>query len=629
MAAQTLAELAADDPQGSIRLMGELRSIAELQADELFAGGATASRRADDQAVRVLRDPGETLVPLWEHRYEDQHPYRANRAASQSRGGTFVVNQGGSAMSATPKHSAYVPGTSVQFVGDRIVFMDHFRLRLHDRLSGRMLGEGDGPEAPAPPKQNSPHDRIPAYDFASLRVAHDDERLFAVIGPKSRNLTGMNAVLRNRLAAYARDDVSPLWSTDRNETALKELTFLAAPTVFGSRLLVPVLQRGTYGLLCLDSATGGVLFHVRIHRAGSDMARPPASMVEVEAGIAYLLTNAGALASIDAHTGSLRWIRRYERAHPFREPVRAKPVARSQNPFGGRFFVEQDFYGFAPGELVVEDGLVIFAPCDGRVMHCIDGASGEPVWMASRLDPHSFLLGHNRDQLFVGGPDYVIGIDLRSGLRLWQDDLPSFSGSNRWRGRGLATDDLLLVPGKRQILVKHLAGDGGWSTLELPAFTYGRESLAGSFNLFLDGPYLAAAYEGGVELYSTTEALLALADRSDDLIERAVYQAQAGELLAAVGTLEAIDRDALDERRKLGVEQRMLSWASELALAMAVRGARDESLDLLARCRQHLHDTRYVQRWHLARIEVFQALGDLESVGDEQQALYALMGRKG
>ena len=39
-------------------------------------------------------------------------------------------------------------------------------------------------------------------------------------------------------------------------------------------------------------------------------------------------------------------------------------------------------------------GLVIFAPCDGSVIVCLDGASGEPVWMLNRHDLQ-YLIGHD------------------------------------------------------------------------------------------------------------------------------------------------------------------------------------------------------------------------------------------
>ena len=67
----------------------------------------------------------------------------------------------------------------------------------------------------------------------------------------------------------------------------------------------------------------------------------------------------------------------------------------------------------------------------------------------------------------------------------------------------------------------------------------------------------------------------------------------------------------------------------ELALAGAAEGSREQALDLLERCRRHCAQRDLRQRWHLARIEVFRLLQDLESVEHEQQILYSFMDGKG
>jgi len=353
------------------------------------------------------------------------------------------------------------------------------------------------------------------------------------------------------------------------------------------------------------------------------MARPPASPVAVQAGIAYVLTNAGALASVDAYTGSLRWIRRYERTHPFRPKAVRRSRPRTQQVFQGRFFQEIPLDGFAPGEIVVHDGLVIFAPCDGRVMHCLDGASGEPVWMLSK-DSMEYLLGSDDEHLYVAGIDSVYTIGLRTGVRLWTDDMPDAGGAFRWRGRGTVAGDLMILPGSRELLLRKVVPTASWIRVPLPSFSYGHDPLSGPFNVEVDGSYIAAVYQGGIEMYSTIEALTALADASEDLLQRSVYQAQAGELMASIATLEAIDAGS-DERLAAEVPKRMLSLCGEMAVVMATRGARKEALELLDRCRARLTNRRQIERWHLARLEVFKALGDAVAIEHEQEALYKVM----
>ena len=164
-----------------------------------------------------------------------------------------------------------------------------------------------------------------------------------------------------------------------------------------------------------------------------------------------------------------------------------------------------------------------------------------------------------------------------------------------------------------------------WETYPLPDPSFGSAALDGPTNLFVDGALLAVVHEGGIELYTTVEALRARAEAATDPVEKAVLLAQAGELLDAVGVLEAVG-PVDDPERRAAIARRMLSWCGELSLALAAQGERQAALDLLERCHATLREHRMLQRWHLARIEVFQALGDAAAVVDEQEALYRLMG---
>ena len=81
----------------------------------------------------------------------------------------------------------------------------------------------------------------------------------------------------------------------------------------------------------------------------------------------------------------------------------------------------------------------------------------------------------------------------------------------------------------------------------------------------------------------------------------------------------------MPEEQRASIGRRLLSVSGELASAMAAHGSRKDALALLDRCRARLASSKDVQHWHLARIEVFQILGDLDGVESEQRALYALM----
>ncbi len=626
-AREEIEQVTAFDPAATLRIEGDLVRLADL-GDALGADQVSQTGpQAVPDGIAALRSSGERLVPLFELQFREPAPYRA--AKGQARNERVVFRPGGQELTATPRSGDLIPGTQVAFGRDgELAFLDHFRLGVVSLPDGKLVGRSDGSDEVPQPQPGSPRHRIPAYDFASLRPVIHGDRIFSVVGPSAARMSGMRAVTENALEARAaRAAMDVLWTT-REQAAYRDTTFLAAPTPVGERLLVPVSIRGTHGVACVDGRTGDLVWTTPLHRDGTEMSRPPAVPVAVAGGVAFAVTNAGALAALDAYTGALRWVRRYERVDPFRPPVATRRPRPRTNVFGGgSFFQELPLEGFAPSDLVVQDGLVIHAPADGQVLLALDGASGEPVWMLER-GSMQYVIGHDRDHLYLGGPDDVTCVGLRTGVRLWREMLPAHPGSSRWRGRGCVAGDRLLMPGDRTILVRDLRDGAEWRTIPLPTFQPGREPLRGECNLFLAGPYVVAAYAGGLEAYSTQPALDGLAARASDPLEKAALEAQAGDLEGAVEALESIDLGARPELRA-AVGQRLVTLCGELALARAARGARDEAVSMLDRCRSSLEDDHLIERWHLARIEVFEALGDLDAIAAEQQELYRRMGRSG
>jgi hypothetical protein len=134
-------------------------------------------------------------------------------------------------------------------------------------------------------------------------------------------------------------------------------------------------------------------------------------------------------------------------------------------------------------------------------------------------------------------------------------------------------------------------------------------------------------HAGGIEVLSTARALGAVASQLGDPLRQAIVLAQAGELTAAVTALEAVDtQSGAAVRDEVG--RRMVAWCGEIALAHAASGSRAEALAVMDRARAAAaaaSSGKLLQRWHLARIELFQALGDFDAIAMEQQTLYKLM----
>ena len=92
--------------------------------------------------------------------------------------------------------------------------------------------------------------------FNTNRMIHEyTERFYVLLGYENNRATDLAPILENQIVAYDRTSLNRLWSTNDwqdGEDGLRDITFLTAPTLFGERLLVPTLKRGTYALQCLD-----------------------------------------------------------------------------------------------------------------------------------------------------------------------------------------------------------------------------------------------------------------------------------------------------------------------------------------------------------------------------------------
>ena len=624
--AAAITEMEEHHPDDSLRIEGELVPVNALAQSALFDDIRIAAAPVS-LGTSALAGGDDVPVPLFEVRFSDPQPYRPGRNQNDD-GRVFFLGNDTDGLAATPKYTDFQPGGSVLLLpGDgpdraELVFLDHFRLTSMELPTGRLQAVTDGAAMVPAPTPGTPRIRIPAYDWPLLRVAVDQDRLFTVTGAGNVRLSGMKALTRTTLEARNRGDLALLWST-ADSADLRDCCFLAAPVPDGGKLYIPAMTVGTFWLLALDANDGSIVFRTPLHREGTEFTKPPAVPVVLDAGTAYVLTNAGAVAAVDTLSGAIKWIRRYERVDPLRYKPRAVAREQRMNAFGGNVFRELSVDGFAPSDLILHEGLVVLAPTDGEQLICLDGSTGETHWRCERLDIQ-YVMGVDGDTLFLGGSDSVTAIHLTSGVRLWHSEVPSFDGSAIWRGRGTVAGGLLLVPGDRCVHVMPTRDGQGWATIGLPSFRLGLDPLGGYVNLFAKGPWIAAVHSGGIEVFSTLRALHSIADELDDPMRRGSLLAQAGELVAAVDALESVDLTARPELRK-PVGERMLALCSEISLAYAARGARDKAIATLDRAHSRLGDPMLAKRWHLARIEMFHALGDLDAMADEQQTLYKLM----
>ena len=203
---------------------------------------------------------------------------------------------------------------------------------------------------------------------------------------------------------------------------------------------------------CLDAETGAVRW-VRYVGAGSPLGNnninnfggfgmqptPPPDddynhrLLSLEGTTLYYQTNLGALAAIDAATGSTLWVASYPRQD---QRVAGSSADRDLNP------------------AVIHDGRVFVAPADADAIFAFDSASGRLLWQSDRRIADdiklSHVLGVAKGRLVVTG-NRVVLLNEKTGalVQAWPDAGKALDGY----GRGLLAGDKIYWPTQNEIEV--------------------------------------------------------------------------------------------------------------------------------------------------------------------------------
>lgn len=651
VAQQAVREIAAEHPDESLRILGELQTVKNLPDMAIFADEVIAmveSAMADGRVSWLTEGGAETatLVPLWQYRYIDPRPYRNPKSAQRSNNNFIMWNEG-SRTTSMPHANRYGPASWMLFVpGEtpqdppRALLMDHYRLRVADARTGLLIRDGDGVDAPPKPRDGHPRVRVAASDHALMRPIEDEARRYVVLGHSRNTSASVQTLKSSELVAYDRKTMKRVWSSAQwldGDDGMRDVTFTAAPSVFGERLLLPARRRDGYSLECLDRSTGRPLWHTMLHSGGTHFYKAPGSPVVVSGGTAFVVTNAGCLAAVDAFAGDLRWIRRYEREDPLRPRVRPRGANRGRQTRYGIQFVQGEITGFLPNDLIVKNGLVIIAACDSGMLLALDEATGKSVWMVdgtSRYAPYGKLrtiVGATPTDLFATSDKALVCIGLRGGLIKWSREIPTISGpKNVGRGRGTIVFDTVLLPGDREVYAFDAKGVQPMRRIRLPAFGVSQEPLKPPFNIVASGPWLGIGFQGGVEVFSSKAALRKLATETTDPWQAAGLRVSAGD----VDDAEKILFDWLTTSQPTAKQRRkgcrkLLSLVRQRALQLAEDNKLSAAMSAFDRIGSLCSERTIRMGWHLARVEVCEAGGDMRAHENEQQGLYDFMEGKG
>lgn len=441
------------------------------------------------------------------------------------------------------------PGAGLAYhpivLGDQIVVSESERVIAYNLAQGETAPTEDRPTPQPAEPPVAWTQRLTSGTFGSARtrtlgdpprftLTASGDRIYARLGPSHPRLgpSSLLAIRNNRevegkLQWMIRASDIPLPAPRNGSSSLA--TFEGSPVTNDQGVYVGITEVATMlttYVACLDAETGRPRWVRYVGEAsvpldnmtGMADARDIGNrLLALDGATLYYQTNLGALAALDAETGSLRWLATYPTTGGF-----ADRVDRELNP------------------AIVHGGLVYVAPVDCPEILAFDAASGRIVWKSRGLAEVRHLLGVAKGRLIATG-DRVWSLDARTGevLRYWPDAGSGFQGF----GRGLLAGDFIYWPTKTEIHVLEqatgLQADRGPIALQQ---AYG----VGGGNLAVGDGYLVVAQEDRlVVLYQNTrlidryrEVIAAAPGKADNYLRLARVAEAVGQLDLALESLE-------------------------------------------------------------------------------------------
>ncbi len=510
--AETLARLRAEDPKGSVRVLGELVPITAL-------GDHPAFRIRDSETLAKRRSgvseglPASALTLLWRFRFHQPDPYGLRTRRSGNRGRTVFFGGGPVMM---PNVKSFRTGVPVAFdpSRSRLVFKDHDRLVLCDLLSGKL--EGSFPPDPDTWKRVSSYRvptvqgngvlrlRIPVMDLAQQRVVLAENRAYYLV-EKRVGSQGRNGEFpyRDKLACFDMESGTEIWRRAYRSWNKKPLFLQCPPLVFGDRLYVPARRDRSFLILGISAEEGILEREVVVHGGGTSMLAVPAVPPVRSGDLLIHQTNAGVVAAFRLPDLELLWLRRYETRTRHQDRIRTRSIPRGRW-WGVR---EVPLRKWAPHPPILRKGRVLIFPTDSDALLCLDANSGKVLWMLPRVEQgireielHD-LVGVEGDRILLTG-SHLQCVDLVSGKRLWETPLdrpPS--------GRGMVVAGRVYLPSGEEIL-RFRVEDGLQDAVYRLAPPLGEEKEALPATLELADRFLLVVSEAGIDAYAVPEDLI-------------------------------------------------------------------------------------------------------------------------
>ncbi|MCI0334757.1 MAG: PQQ-binding-like beta-propeller repeat protein [Planctomycetes bacterium] len=373
-------------------------------------------------------------------------------------------------------------------VGQFVIFNDGMEIRAVELATGRPAITSNGVlhrEEPPDISENWSHDGdggTIAYESANgvprctLTAVKD-----VVYGRAGRfattRLDSQHALPGDRLVGIdlARDGLL----TFQTKPADASWSFDGAPVSDGRRVWVAMRHSDVTPhayVSCFDAASSA-----RLWRTSIGAADTPASgsgdeithnLLTLVGDRIYFNTNLGLIAALDASSGEIDWLHRYDRVS-----------SELMRGLAGPLHFDRD-----PSPCMYHDGLVIVAPSDTPDVFALDAQTGARVWITNQLPDALHLLGVVQQSLIVSG-NRLWSLDVRSGTKqfVWPE---SEHAGIRGMGRGLIGGDEVFWPTRDAIYVMHaVTGERTRTPIKLSSISQGGANLAAAHGRLIIAGY--------------------------------------------------------------------------------------------------------------------------------------------
>lgn len=218
---------------------------------------------------------------------------------------------------------------------------------------------------------------------------------------------GQNLVALDETTGQMRWAYGPMAATTRDEANLRlEAAPAGGPMTVYAGYIQDNIEGAThtdteYGVIAFESTTGRIRWRRRLCRLPPGLfstgftnrirnrIRSFSSPPLYHQGTVYHVTNAGAIAALDALSGRVKWIMRYPY---YMHPQAVHDATRGFGKGGSTKGPHSPSFWYGQRPMLIGEDLYVL-PIDSKFMYKLDRRSGKVHWTAHKVDGNSYFLG--------------------------------------------------------------------------------------------------------------------------------------------------------------------------------------------------------------------------------------------